>query len=141
MKPQQYTPDFDQALLREVAAGISTGWELCELFSFTGRAIEKESMVAQTINAAVANLDKHGQPFSFRGDNCLTRHGNGLADNATAYEYLVRHEYLVERAVPAAGLKLPDDIKTRSNGTVMVLYPTKKMLEMVREHLRASTPS
>lgn len=86
--------------IRRLADRIKDNWSLCELFAETRRAAEAEMMVAQTFHAAVINQEKQGEPFSFRGDNVLTCHGGGLADNATAYGMLLQRGYFVEEQRP-----------------------------------------
>jgi hypothetical protein len=113
------TFDFDPADLVAVAARVVDNWTLCMLFDGTGRAAEKECMVAQTLRAAANNLKEHGLPFSFRGDNVFSVHGNGLADNATAYGYLAANDYFAE---------------SMHEGRP-VIYPTRKLLDMVVRHL------
>ncbi len=113
---QQYIDD-----LRSLKDKIKSNWTLCNLFDGTGRASEKEMMVAQTIHAAVTNLDgKPGEPFSIRGDGCFATHGNGLVDNATAYGYLCSREYFEE-----------EDRKNK-----VVIFPTRKLLDKLIDFLK-----
>ncbi len=76
-----------------LAEKIKDNRTLCKLFDGKPRASEAEYMVAQTIHAAKINATTHGQPFFFKGDNCESCSGGGLADNATAYGWLVKEEF------------------------------------------------
>lgn len=98
--------------VNKFAEQIKDNWTLCEFMANNGpRASEKEMMIAQTIHAARINLQKHGEPFSFRGDGVFSVHGGGLADNATAYGYLVSEGYF----------------KEGKHKNRVVIFPTKKL--------------
>lgn len=112
-------PDAEFAgRLRRLAGRIEDNWSLCE---FAGKA-EREYMVAETIHAAVRNLDAHGEPFSFRGDGVFAVHGNGLVDNAGSYRWLLDAGYFEEaqrqgRAVIFPTARLLDALERFFAGT------------------------
>lgn len=98
--------------VNELAAKIKDNWSLCQFMENNGpRASEKEYMIAETIHAAKLNIEAHGEPFSFRGNGVFSVQGGGLADNATAYSYLVNEGYFIE-----------DKRKGRA-----VIFPTKRL--------------
>lgn len=104
--------------LQRFKGKIANQWSLCGLFEATGRASEKEHMVAQTIHAACVNFAEQGEPFSFRGNGVFSVQGGGLADNATAYRYLVSKGYFREGE--------------RSGRAV--IFPTRKLLDLLAEY-------
>ncbi len=82
--------------VQELAAAVPDNWALCQLFEGRRRACEAEYMVAETIHASRINAEAHGRPFSFKGDGVHSVSGAGLADNGTAYAWLVDDGYFVE---------------------------------------------
>lgn len=85
------TEQFHDRILA-LAERIKDNWTLCQFMKGTGRATEKEVMIAQTIHACRINLQKHEQAFSF--DKCDRGcHQGGLVDNGTAYSYLFDNGY------------------------------------------------
>ncbi len=82
--------------IKRLAAKIEDNWSLCQLFEGTSRASEAEYMVARTVHACALNEKEHGEAFSWVGDNVRSSQGNGIVDNTTAYDMLLREEYLIE---------------------------------------------
>lgn len=80
----------------DLAARIKDNWRLCQLFEGTRRAAEAEYMVATTVHACKVNLDNHGEAFSWVDPSVHGWSGGGLADNATAFEMLLKKGYLIE---------------------------------------------
>lgn len=76
--------------IKQMKSKIKNGFSLC---NFLGNC-ESEVMVAQTIHACVLNNDKHGEPFSFRGDGVFMV--GGAVNNAKAYNQLLRKSLFVE---------------------------------------------
>ena len=70
--------------LQAVRARISAFWDLYEFLGKTDRGF----LVGQTILAAVVNLERYGEPFSYLGVMAGEYHG--------AYRYLVKHGYFAE---------------------------------------------
>ena len=100
-------------------------------------------MVAQTLQVAVVQLEKHGMPASFRSNNCLSGYSpmGGGVDNARGYGKLMDKGYLKEVTIPvaeieAAGLKIPSGCKMQSNKvpSVVLLVPTELLLLAVLNH-------
>ena len=106
----------DIADLRELAKKIKDDWSLC---GFMGNC-EKEVMVGQTIRAATINLEKRGEGFSVRGDNCLIGRQRCGTDNASAYNYLINNEYFEEAERVIAKKK------------IVVIFPTRKLLDELK---------
>ena len=102
--------------LHEVAKKIKGDWSLCE---FMGNC-EKEVMVGQTIRAAIINLEKRGECFSIRGDNCLLGRQRCGTDNASAYNYLIDNGYFEEAE------RIVDEKK------IVVIFPTRKLLDKLK---------
>jgi hypothetical protein len=89
------------------------------------RKAEREFMVWETISAAVVNLRKHGEPFSFRDNNVFAVHNGGLIDNNSAYRYLVKNGYFAEQE--------------QSGRTV--IFPTEKLLARLEAFLKIERES
>lgn len=95
-------PTIEQ--IKSLASKIRDNWSLCEFMANEGpRASEKEYIIAETIHACVINHAEHGEAFSKRGANLDNCHGNGLADNRTAYGTLLRDGWLVEQTREGVG--------------------------------------
>ena len=80
----------------DLATRIKDDWTLCQLFEGTRRAKEAEYMVATTVHACNINLREHGEAFSWVDPSVHSWSGGGLADNATAFEMLLKKGYLIE---------------------------------------------
>jgi hypothetical protein len=106
--------------LRKVRPFIKDNWSLCD---FLG-ACEREYLVAETICAAVKNLETYGEPFSFRGAGVFTSGGNGLIDNGSAYRWLLDNDYFSE--ADCAG-----DV---------VIFPTAKLLTALEAFFKIGAP-
>jgi hypothetical protein len=78
--------------LRALKAKIKDCWSLCGFM----QKFERDCLVFETIHASVNNFDKYGVAFSFRGNSVFAFYGNGLIDNASAYDYLVREGHFIE---------------------------------------------
>lgn len=74
-------------------------------------------MVAETVHACNFNHVTYGEAFSWVGDNV---HSSGLMDNTTAYDMLLREEYLVEE---------------KRDGKP-ILRMTQKLVDLLWGHLR-----
>lgn len=109
-------PESIAARIIRIRPLVADGWSLC---GFMGKH-EREVMAAQTIQAAEANLKTHGEPFSFRDPNCLATKGNGLADNTSAYRWLVAEGYFAE--------------DTRQGRPV--IFPTMKLLDALERYFK-----
>lgn len=102
-----------------LASRIKDNWTLC---SFAGM-VEKEVMIAQTIHAAVRNLEEHGEAFSIRGGGVFSSSGFGLVDNNRAYRELL-----------ADGL-FREEARTIDGTSVTVIFPTKELLSRLEDFL------
>lgn len=110
---------INSADIRQLAVLIKDNWTLCE---FLGNS-EMEYMVAETIHAARLNLAEHGEPFSFRGDNVFSNYGNGLVNNANAYQRLLDDGLFREE---------------RRHGRP-VIFPTSKLTDKLKRFLKIDT--
>lgn len=103
--------------IRDLAARITTGWELCDSWLQNNEA---ELMICQTLCACVINLNKHGEAFSIRDPNVFT--AGQCVNNRKAYDLLVSNGYFVE------------DTRTIDGKETTVIFVTHKLLDAVRGH-------
>lgn len=88
-------PPRDKAFidrLKTVRLHIKDNWSLCD---FMGKC-EREDLVAQTVCAAVLNVERLGEAFSWKGNNLDRDDPSGLCDSGTAYRWLVDCGYFEE---------------------------------------------
>lgn len=102
--------------IRPLAAKIKDNWSLCKFYG----TCEAETMVAQTIQAAVINFQKRGEAFSFRGKGVFACSGGGLFNNGKAYRRLLDDGMFVE--------------DTREGKPV--IFPTQKLIDKLQKFFK-----
>ncbi len=109
--------------IKSLTDKIKDNWSLCEFFSETDNASEKEYLTAETIHACALNYAEHGECFSIRGN--IKDSGGGLFKNATAYQWMIENGYFAEHQRTVDGEK-----KT-------VIIPTDKLLTKLERFFAA----
>lgn len=108
---------LELAKIEDIKELVGRSW--CGLFEGTGCACEAETMVQQTLAAAVTNQRERGKPFSIKGKGVERTRAKCGTDSGTAYHMLLDKDYFVE---------------DEHEGDT-VIFMTQKLVDLLRGHL------
>jgi hypothetical protein len=123
-------------LLKVVAEKVTSNWSLC---NSKWQNCECEVIVAQTIQASAANLENHGDAFSWLNENANRGRQVCGTDNASALQRLIKDGSLV--VGDYTGTAVAPDETVHKKGKPQVVRVTESLLRYVASHAKIKVPA